>query len=92
MKCSAKKVVMLATINDEECEVKADLIFEDGRPAAILRWGDENRIGMRYVPLRDEWLVTSKLEGVDFDYVGPPTPIPSDLSEAQDDISYFRIA
>jgi len=84
MNSNAKKISAIAKVEgeDEPWQIKCDLDYRDGKPYAVLFWPTaSNPSSLRVVPLDQTLLFPSSQEGVDFDYIGHPIPIPKDLAQ-----------
>jgi len=85
MKRDAKKVILQARVegSDQICLFQCDILdVGDNQLLAVLEWGvDAGHCGMRYVPLRAEFLRDSSRPGVEFEYLAPPVRVPADLAQ-----------
>jgi hypothetical protein len=91
MKTDIKKVVLRVIIDGEVCAIKSDMLICDGQPSAVLYWGDEKEVGLRFVRLDPLRLFPSEQSGVDFVSHVPPFALPSDLPHEPSRLGFFRI-
>ena len=91
MKTETKKVVLRVIIDGDVCAIKSDMVICDGEPSAVLYWGDEKGVGLRFVRLDPLRLFPSEQSGVDFVSHGPAFTLPSDLSHESPRLGFFRI-
>jgi len=91
MKTEIKKVVLRVIVDGEVCAIKSDMLVYDGQPSAVLYWGDEKLVGLKYVRLDPQRLFPSEQSGVDFVSHVPPFALPSDLPHEPSRLGFFCI-
>ena len=91
MKTDIKKVVLRVIVDGEVCAIKSDRLVCDGQPSAVLYWGDDKGVGLRFVRLDPLRLFSSEQSGVDFVSHAPAFVLPSDLPRESPRLGFFRV-